>query len=112
MPLSRSRYLWAILDASRMKTETVVPVEPGRPSRTNTSRDRLQRQRRYRRFAGEYCLAALGLAGFGEVEGPVDTPEGANAKGDIRFLHAHAADRERSDQVEQLASQISHQPEQ
>jgi hypothetical protein len=34
MPLRRSRYLWAILDASQMKRETVVPIQSGRPSRT------------------------------------------------------------------------------
>src|ERR1017187_5914406 len=77
-----------------------------RSSRTEPDRAGLQRQRCRNGFAREYRLPALGLAGFGEVERSVDAPEGAHAEGDIRFLHTHARDGERADQVEQHASEV------
>src|SRR6185369_16634121 len=53
------------------------------------------------RFAAEQYFSSRFLAGPGKVEGAIDTPERHYSKGDVRFLPAHAADHERSDQVEE-----------
>src|SRR5271154_737112 len=114
MPLRRSRYPWVPSDASRMKTETDVPVGSGRPFRHLfiPTAIELQRQRRWHRLAGEYRLATLDLAGFREVVPAIETPEGHHAESDVRLLDAHATDGERADQVKQHASQVRDQSKQ
>src|SRR5579862_1209017 len=87
------------------------PLLRRRPSRTNPLVYELQRQRRYGRLAGEDRFATLGLAGFGEVECSVDTPQSAHAQRDVRFLHAHARHGEWADEIEQHTGEVRHQPE-
>src|SRR5450755_1001788 len=93
------------------RTQPVCVREPTSNSRCPVLSDGDGTLCREGRWLFAHHAAALLLAVAHEIDAAVDAPNRAHAERNERLLHAHAGNRERTDQVEQHARQVCDQAE-